>query len=213
MKVIIFIIEAIISYLIAGYVHELGHVSAGIFYGWKFEMLVLGPIGFKNEDGKVKIYLEKNMVFWAGVGGTMPKDNSTDNMKIWMKILLAGPMFSLIFGLLVLPVALYTQILFLIFLSFMAIGMGIACLIPMKTGILYSDGGRILRLKRGGQKALEELALFNLTLIDNLGSSYKESDYSSISHLINSDDLNIKYYGHYFAFKYFKERENKEEVK
>lgn len=210
MKIIIFVIEAIISYLITGCVHELGHVVTGIYYGWKFEIFVLGPIGFKRKDGKVKCYLEKNIVYWAGVGATTPRENKKDNINIWKKVLLAGPVVSIIFGLIIFPLALDTQILFLIFLSFMSIGIGIVSLIPMKTGVLYTDGGRALRLKKGGKEGREETALFNLSEFDNIEDEYKQISYSDIDELINSNDLAIKYYGYYYAFKYFS-REGKDE--
>ena len=204
MKIFLCIIQVIISYLIIGYIHELVHVDIGLCNGWKFEMLVLGPLGFKRDNEKVKCYFEKNIVLWAGVGGTMPIKNIKDNISIWRKVLLAGPMSSIIFGVLILPLALYTKILFLILLSFMSISMEIVCLLPMKTGILYTDGGRFYRLKKGGKEAIEEEALFNLTVLNNIKDESKEVDYNDIVALIDSEDKTIRYYGHYFAFGYFK---------
>ena len=213
MKIFLFVIQAIISYLIAGYIHELGHVVMGLCNGWKFERLVLGPLGFKRDNEKVKCYFEKNVVLWAGVGGTMPSKNTKDNIHIWRKVLLAGPMSSIIIGVLIVPLALYTKILFLILLSFISIGIGLSCFLPMKTGILYTDGARYYRLKKGGREGIEEEALFNLTVLNNIKDEAKEVDYNYISALIDSKDKTIRYYGYYFAFEYFKKQQDSEKAK
>lgn len=60
MEIINYIIICILCYLIAGIVHELGHVLIGLINGWKFLLLIIGPFGIKaNSNGKIKFYLKK----------------------------------------------------------------------------------------------------------------------------------------------------------
>ena len=56
-NVLLYILMSIASYIISGFIHELGHVIVGLANGWKFYMLVIGPLGFRlNEKDKVVCY-------------------------------------------------------------------------------------------------------------------------------------------------------------
>jgi len=69
MEVLIYILTTLLCYWIAGLIHETGHIIIGLINGWKFTLLVIGPIGLKvNEAGKLQLYLEKRLVLWGGVG-------------------------------------------------------------------------------------------------------------------------------------------------
>jgi hypothetical protein len=62
MKIAIYIITAILCYMVSGIVHELGHIIVGLVNGWKFYLLVIGPLGIKvDESGRVKFYFEKQI--------------------------------------------------------------------------------------------------------------------------------------------------------
>lgn len=163
MEVVIFILIAILCYIISGIIHELGHIIVGLANGWKFFLLVIGPLGIKtDEEGKLKFYFEKRIALWGGVGATLPKDAKVDNIKIWSNILLGGPFASIVMGVIFLPLGIITKNIVLLLLGAMPLGMGIMCALPLpiKTGITYSDGGRWSRLRKGGQESDEEIALF-----------------------------------------------------
>ena len=62
-------ISWVVAYFVCAFVHEGGHVVAGLLQGWKFYLLVVGPFKlYRDEkDDKVKFGLEKNMVLWGGI--------------------------------------------------------------------------------------------------------------------------------------------------
>jgi len=140
MEILLFTVGAIICYLISAMIHEMGHVVCGLLHHWKLYMLVVGPLKLYREtlDSKLKIGLEKNPILWAGVGGTRPQEENVENVKVWGKILLAGPLTFIVFGVLMIPVFIVTKNIFVRLLCLMPIAMGLACIIPMKmkTGLL-----------------------------------------------------------------------------
>lgn len=195
----------VICYVLSSTVHELGHVIYGLLNHWKLFMLIIGPLKLFREtlDSKIKLGIEKNIVLWGGVGGTLPTLKSEDNIKIWSNILLAGPLTSIIFGLLIFPLFLLSDSLFLLMLSLMSIAMGSMCVIPMKlkTGLLYNDGTRYKRIKGGGQEEAEEKALFllmEITLFDDEKSLYPQE---LIDPLLKSKDYELNYYGYYYSYQ------------
>jgi len=216
MEVVIYILISIMCYLISGIIHELGHVIVGLANGWKFFLLVIGPLGIKaDEKGKIKCYFEKRIALWGGVGGTMPKQANVDNIKIWSNVLLGGPLISIIMGVIFLPLGIVTKNIVLLLLGAMPLGMGIVCGLPfpLKTGIMYTDGGRWSRLHKGGQEADEEIALFKLMENEITGGDFLSINLKSIESLIKSKEIGIKYYGYYYEFQYYKSRSNEEEMK
>lgn len=212
--IVLYILSCIICYFISGIVHELGHIIVGLANGWKFYLLIIGPLGIKTDEyGKIKLYFEKQVMLWGGVGGTFPTESSDKNIKIWSRVLLGGPIASLVMGAIFLPLGIVTGNLFLILLGVMPLGMGIICILPLplKTGITYTDGGRWSRLHKSGQEAEEEIALFKLTEIGMTGSNYEAINPTHIEALIKSNELGIRYYGYYYKFKYYKTKANDNE--
>lgn len=215
MEIALYILTAILCYFISGIIHELGHIFVGLIYGWKFYLLVIGPLGIKAvENGSIKVYFEKQIVMWGGVGCTLPKGANENNIKIWTKILLGGPLASIIMGTISLPLGIITENIIFLLLGAMGLGMGIVCILPLplKTGILYTDGGRWSRLHKNGQEADEEISLFKLTENQITGGDFSKIDLNSIELLLKSKEVGIKYYGYYYKFQYYKTISNKEEI-
>lgn len=214
-NIYIYILTAILCYLASGVIHELGHIIVGLINGWKFYLLVIGPFGIKSDEGgNIRIYFEKRIAMWGGVGGTLPKEANEKNIKIWSKVLLGGPVASILMGIIFLPVGIITQSIVFLLLGMMPLAMGIICILPLplKTGILYSDGGRWSRLHRGGQEADEEIALFKLTENQNTGGDLSKIDYNIIESLLRSKEAGINYYGYYYKFQYYKAISDKEKM-
>jgi len=186
-------------------------VIIGLRYGWKFHLLVIGPFGLKrSENGKIRFYFEKRFALWGGVGGTIPQDANPDKIKEWAMILLAGPMASIVLGSGFLTAGLFSESLFLILLGAMSLGMGTvsALPLPIKTGILYTDGGRVMRIRKGGQEAREEAAMLDLVICECTGASFTDVNDSFIETLINAKDYSIRYYGYYYKYKFHKAQNN-----
>ena len=193
----------VLAYFACGFVHEGGHVVAGLIQGWKFEILVVGPLKlYRDEkDDKVKLGIEKNLVLWGGIGGSIPREESEDNLKKFARVLLAGPVASLVMGLLC-SISLFFHVsIFNAMMTFVPIAMGIACLLPnAKTGILYTDGGRFLRIVKGGRTLAEEKAIFDATFH---GSFHPDSRYDEvgIEAMTTSKDTSFQFVGHYYAYQ------------
>lgn len=206
--VVLILFSCIVCYFIAGIVHELGHILAGVLQGFKFLMLVVGPFGLKRDkNDKIVFYIERNTAYWGGIGGTFPPDENPDNFEKFARVLLFGPLASIIFGLVMLPLAIVTDILFFTLLCAMPIGMGIVSLIPMKTGAFYSDGGRWMRMRKEPTRRVE-LALWNIVQKAGLNQNYLDVNMDDVNVLIKDDDQSTKYMGHYFLYLHYKDRNN-----
>ncbi|MDR0857760.1 MAG: hypothetical protein LBN97_01880 [Oscillospiraceae bacterium] len=207
MEIFLVILAAILTYFAAGFVHEMGHVAVGLLSGWKFYLLVVGPIGIRRGDNdKISFYLEKNPAMWGGAGGTFPVTDSPENMKIWSKILLGGPVASMIMGCVFLPFGIIHLNIFLLMLGLMPIGMGAACLLPLQTGITYTDGARHRRLRSGGQVAAEEIALFKMAVNSLLKKGAVQIEFADFEALLSAKLPAIKYYGYYYSYEFYKSR-------
>ncbi|MCL2082719.1 MAG: hypothetical protein FWH04_05755 [Oscillospiraceae bacterium] len=202
-EITIFILIALLSYWISAIVHELGHIVVGLANGWKLFILVVGFVGLKRKDEKLALYFEKNPVMWGGAGGIFPIKEDENNIKIWSKVLLGGPIASITMGIIFVTIsALHSHIVWLL-LGAMLIGMGIACLLPLKTGITYTDGKRWYRLRNGGQGQAEEIAIFKMTEIEQLGKDKSEIQKEAFEALLNAELPALRYYGNYYLYQYY----------
>jgi hypothetical protein len=178
--------------------HEAGHLISGLMSGFRFELFVVGFLGFRREGDKVKIYFNKNMGYFGGVAGTMPTNNSPDNARKFGRALLAGPIASLVFALLCFGLAfavgkplgliLYTGGIISVFLFF-------ATTVPSRTGMFFTDRKRYQRLITPGKDQDVELALIKIMGIYGRDSSYKNIDKADIEILIDDELPLFQYFG------------------
>jgi hypothetical protein len=208
-EIIALLLKSIAAYWVAGISHELGHVIAGISHGWKFQWIVVGFIGLKRfGSGHIRPYLEKNPLLWGGVGATLPCDSDTANTKAWAIILLCGPLASLALGVIALSLGNVLNNTFLWVLGAMSVAMGLACLLPVSTGLLYTDGKRFSRLMRRGQGKAEEIALFKSVMKKIIDEDRFTLNKDDINALKNAKLPAIRYYGHYYAYQFYKDNGN-----
>ncbi|MBS4538784.1 M50 family metallopeptidase [Clostridium sp. D2Q-11] len=209
MEIILFIIQALISYFIVVTIHELGHIITGILSGFRFILFVIGPFGLKrNDKGKITFYIEKNKALWGGIGGTVPVDDKKDNFKNFRRLIIAGPLTSLLFGVIMLIVFFYKSYLFILLLGAMAVGISIATLLPFRAGVFYTDGGRWLRMKGNDHDAKVELAIFNFIQSYSINKDYSKLNIEDTQLLIEDKDPRNQYMGHCFAYYYYKDNNN-----
>ncbi len=202
---------AIPSYFIVVMIHELGHILTGLFHGFKFYLFVIGPIGLKrNEQDKVVFYLEKNTALWGGLCAALPKIQDSGNFKAYARVLIAGPLFTLVFGAIILCLFLLIDHAFLLLLGAMSVAISIATLIPSRTGAFYSDGGRWLRIVMNTNARAVELALFNLVQSAVVHQSYAHINIADTRPLIDYEDHREQYIGHLYAMNYYKEHGDSE---
>lgn len=211
MDVLIFIFFAIISFILASATHELGHVLTGLMVGFRFHLFVAGPLGVKrDENDRVVVYFEKDISLWGGMAATLPKEADQCNYKKFGRVLLGGPLASIVFGMVsLIPGVLIDQI-FLILFGTMSIGIGTVSLIPMRNGAFYTDGGRWLRMHKNESTKAVEMAIWNLTQNAVIQGNYINANLDEILILKNDGDARTQYLGHYFAYQYYKDNQDDE---
>jgi hypothetical protein len=209
MKILFTVLLAIFCYIISSAVHELGHILTGIKQGFKFYLFIVGPFGFRrNENDKIIFYLEKDISFWGGLGATIPVEENSNNYKKFGYVLLGGPIASLIFGALWLPLGIITKNIFFLLLGTMPLAMGITCLMPLRNGAFYTDGGRWLRMHKNGKTKAVEIAIWNITQKAIIEGSFAKANLDEIMVLINDEDIRTKYMGYYYAYCFYKDNKN-----
>ena len=213
MDVLIFIVLAVISFILASATHELGHVLTGLIEGFKFHLFVAGPLGVKrDENDRIVVYFEKDISLWGGIAATLPQEADQDNYKKFGRLLLGGPLISILIGTVsLIPGVLIDQI-FLTLFGLMSIGMGMVSLIPMRNGAFYTDGGRWLRMHKNEATKAVEMAIWNLTQNAIIQGDYTNANLDKILILKNDGDVRTQYLGHYFACQYYKANQDSENL-
>lgn len=195
---IILIIGVIIIMHFVLLIHELGHVVMGLLQRFRFELLVVGLLGIKREEEKIKIYLNKNLGYYSGLGLTVPKDDSSNNLRKFANVLLAGPIASIVFAVMCFFMVNYLANPYgvIVFTAGLAsFGIFLATTIPSRSGMFYTDRKRYQRLMTAGKDQEVELAMLTI-----LGSYMKNHSYKDIKKevfdvLITDNDLFVKHYG------------------
>lgn len=181
-------------------IHELGHLLTGLAQGFKFQLFVVGPLGIKNENEKISVYFNKNLATYGGIAATMPTEDSPDNPRKFARLILAGPLASLLFAVLSLALAaVLANPWSIIFYSSGCISIAIffATTIPSKTGLFFSDRKRFQRLILKGKDQEVEIAMLRIMGRYAQDSSYKNISSQDIAVLINDDIPFIRYFGIY----------------
>jgi hypothetical protein len=195
---IILIVGVIIIMHFVLLIHELGHVIMGLLQGFRFELLVVGLLGIKREEEKIKIYLNKNFGYYGGLGLTVPKDDSSDNLRKFANVILAGPIASIVFAVICFFVVNYLANPYgvIVFAAGLAsFGIFLATTIPSRSGMFYTDRKRYQRLIKAGKDQEVELAMLTILGSYVKNQSYKEIKKEVFDVLITDNDSFVKHYG------------------
>ncbi|NJB72322.1 hypothetical protein GGR42_002813 [Saonia flava] len=178
MKIIEISSVILMAFIVLG-VHELGHLIAGLKQGFRFELFVVGPLGIKRENGKIKIYLNKDIAHYGGLAATLPVDDNPENIKKLAIICLAGPIASIIFAVVLGTLYLSLDFQFskvILIGALTSLGIFLATTVPSKTGMFFTDRKRYERLTKNGPEREVELALLSI-----LGNYAKDNSYANIN--------------------------------
>lgn len=206
-EIVILLLYVLIGYFIASVTHELGHIFVGLLQGFKFYLLVIGPVGLKKEKTRqLKFYFERNAAFWGGVGGTYPKDitDTEENLNKFGRILIGGPIFSIFFSVIWILIGIFTKSRFPIVVGAMSLGIGIACLIPMRSGAFYTDGGRWHRIHKAETRKIEA-AMINIEFSSLRYNDYSRANMDDIQLLLNDKDRIMNYMGYIFICRHYRD--------
>lgn len=214
MEIAKMIIMGIISFFIVLNIHELGHTLVGLYQGFRFEFMVIGPLGIKrSEKGGITFYFEKNISFWGGCAATIPSDKKGVMAK-FARVVIAGPITSLIFGALIGVIYVYIKVDMLLMIAAMSLGIGATTLIPFqkRTGGFYSDGRRYLRIRDKGKSGYEEVATMNIVQEVMINGNYRGIELEDINTLKSSIEAENRYIGSFFEYHRNNDLGNKEEA-
>ncbi|WP_299439603.1 M50 family metallopeptidase [uncultured Aquimarina sp.] len=185
------------SFVVLGF-HELGHLITGMIQGFKFELFVVGPLGIKRENDRIKFYLNKNLGYYGGIAATIPKDDHPDNAKKFANVLLGGPVASIVFAIICFLISYFIgKPLGIIFYTGGTISIAIffATTIPSKTGMFFTDRKRYQRLTKPGKDQEVELAILRILGNYSKDNSYKNISKNDIDILVSDDIPFIHFFG------------------
>jgi len=171
-------------------VHEGGHVLGGKLVGFRFLTMALGPLSIDTTREGRKVVRFNRQLLSAGAALSVP--TSTDHLRLRTAVMtVAGPLATLALCPLCWWLASVVQGDFARFLGFtglFSLALGIANLMPIRTGSLPSDGTRLKTLAMGGPRA-DRLCYVALVVgASREGKRPREWDPDWIRHITAFDD-------------------------
>lgn len=147
------------SFLVGSFVaiglHELGHVIAGLFQGFRFWLLVVGPLRINRSGERIEVGWNRSLQLAGGLAACVPQD-SRDLAKRMTVMVAGGPVASVLsapalWGLgLVLPPGVRW---FALTSGLISLIIAPATLIPLQSSNFNSDGARLLMFWRRREQA------------------------------------------------------------
>ena len=197
-------------------VHELGHLLTGLALGFRFYILVVGPLGIRRnpDTDRVQWYLNRDAGLYGGIAGTVPIQTDNSLRKKFAAIVAAGPLISLLMGALTLwfgyiganaltpdssavaRIAVCFSLIFGVFSSMFFL----ATTIPGRTGPFFTDRGRFMRLIGGGHSAAVEQATLELLVHSQSGQTYATMNLEQIALLMNEPEASLRLFAHVMAY-------------
>lgn len=209
----IFFISIIFGPFFAIFLHELGHLLAGLAQGFKLQIFVVAFFGLKRENEKVVPFLNKEIQFFGGIAATSPLQIGRNLKNQFAIILAAGPLFSFIFGILSLILFVNTNSIFnstLAIVGLVSIGLFIATTLPEKSGIFFTDRKRFQRLLGKGKTAEIEQGFLQSTSQILIDGHYKNLDIVNLKLMQSDVEPIVKFWGCFYEYKYHKETGDEE---
>lgn len=186
LHVSVLIFGALLCSFLAILWHELGHVFGGYLAGFQFRMLVAGPLKILKRQQKLSVHINRNIGMMGGLALSLPTELVGIRRGLTYYIA-AGPVFSLMLGLLGIVVVFYWPVptsawpLVGWFLSAILAGsslmIGLLTLIPGQTSALRTDGRQLLDLLQN-RPSTEIQNLVRLTVGTSIAGT-RPRDYDS----------------------------------
>jgi hypothetical protein len=208
LETIIFFGSIIVCPFIAIFIHELGHLFAGLIQGFKLQLFVVAILGIKRVDDKIKIYFNKELQFFGGIAATSPLQISKNLKNQFAFILITGPIFSLIFGILLIVLFNKTDSVFnssIGITGVISIGLFFATTLPNKSGVFFTDRKRMQRLLDNGRTGEIEYSFIKTSSQLLIDSHYKNISIEDLKMIQSDEEPIIQFWGHYYELKHFED--------
>ncbi|BDB52305.1 M50 family metallopeptidase [Flavobacterium ammonificans] len=204
----VFLSSIILCPFFAIFIHELGHLTAGLVQGFKLQLFIVAFLGIKRDEDTVKFYFNKEFQFFGGIAATSPKKITPYLKKQYAYILIAGPLFSLFFGILFIILFNITDSIFnssIGITGIICIGMFLATTLPSKSGIFFTDRKRMQRLLNKGKIGEIEYVFLKTTSQLLIDAHYKNVSLKDLKMIQSDDEPIIQFWGHYYEFMHYEE--------
>lgn len=151
-----------VLYLIVVGVHELGHVGAGLWRGFTFYGLTIGPFSWRPAaDGRIRTERNRNLNTAGGLAVMLPTDTPRLRQD-FMWFAAGGPLASLVLAVVLWAVATYalpTGVLsgIVLIAALLSVAIFLVTILPFRSGGFASDGMRILTFLRDSSTARADL--------------------------------------------------------
>ena len=215
LEITIFIGSIVLCPFIAIFIHELGHLLAGLIQGFKLQLFVVAFLGIKRVDDKIEFYFNKELQFFGGIAATSPLQISKNLKNQFAYILIAGPLFSLIFGMLLILLFNLNDSVFnssIVITGVISIGLFFATTLPNKSGVFFTDRKRMQRLLDNGRTGEIEYSFIKVSSQLLIDSHYKNISIEDLKMIQSDEEPIIQFWGHYYEFKHFEDIGNSDKA-
>jgi len=187
-------------------IHELGHLIAGLVQGFQFQLYVVGLLGIKRtEQGTIRPYLNTSLGMAGGLAATIPTKIEPDSINKFARVILAGPLTSILSIPILLLIAYITPppwpFLFT-FMALMSFMIFLATTLPSKSGIFYTDRKRYQRLKSNGIEREIEMAVLQANTLKITGQSMNDMDIVALEKIKLDESPMMQYFGLLYEYEY-----------
>jgi len=147
-------------------VHELGHVLGGKLVGFRFLLLIVGPLKVTSGQNGLRFELNRNLAMAGGLAACMPDNTHNLNRRL-MVMVAGGPLASLLLGLsgVVISQAVSNQSpwdFLSLLLGLGSLAIALVTLIPVTTSGYMTDGSQIRSLLRNDATARQKALILTL---------------------------------------------------
>ena len=147
-------------------VHELGHVLGGKLVGFRFLLLIVGPLKVTGGKNGLRFELNRNLAMAGGLAACLPIDTRNLNRRLLVMVM-GGPLASLLLGLS--GVSFFRAVfnhspwdLLSLLLGLGSLAIAVVTLIPVTTSGYMTDGSQILSLLRNDATARQKALILAL---------------------------------------------------
>lgn len=218
LELTILVLYCMFGFVLSSLAHEMGHLVIGIHLGWNFNYIVFGPFRIDRDygTGSLSCSIELNVNYWGGVVSCLPRKIEDASGTTFRKVLIAGPTASLALGALMVFVFVFTHSILSLVVAAESLGMGIVTLlpVPLRTGVMYTDGYRFSRCRVGSQSLLEEESFLRLAVVETEQEEVTLEEVEElITPLLISQDYSYRYLSHYYMYDEAKKRNSYERIR
>jgi len=202
--------------------HELAHLVTGLAQGFRFHLYVAGFLGVRRDSGtdQIQWFFNTDAQLFGGVAATMPQAQASDLTRRFARLVIAGPLGSLLLTVLgglagwglvhAEYVGLRVLAVFFLVSAATSLLLFLATTVPNRTGMFFTDRARYFRLMSGGQIAEVERAMLELIAYVQLGKPLELLDMSNVD--IVRQDKDYALYAELYAYFHFLATDQREEA-